>query len=149
MTDLAALKARMPEIVGIDELTETVVGGRRVFGFNGLIAAVDLKANETEIEATIRKTAGLRNAVPVAEPVTTQPKGQPMSSVTGARSASMSLKQMMEQAKQSVADGMAEVQAGIDKHARAGAALKTLGSTLNHDGDDLLATVGQFTNDLG
>ena len=101
------------------------------------------------------------SAPPVAEPAhtvsTTPPpntfvqtqQSKTMSSVTGAKSASASLKQLMEQAKQSVTDGMTSVQEGIAKHQQAGAALKNLGTSLNADGDDLLATVGQFTNELG
>lgn len=143
--DLASIKARLPDVPGIEAMSVTFIAGRAVFGMDGKIAAVGEGASDTAIDAAIRRTFGATKTFAA----TNQPQGKPMSSVTGARSASASLKQMMAEAKQSVADGMAEVQAGIEKHAKAGAALKTLGGALNNDGDDLLATVGQFTNDLG
>lgn len=43
--DLAALKAALSDVAGIDALTMTQIGGRLVFGFNGLIAAVDPSSN--------------------------------------------------------------------------------------------------------
>lgn len=162
--DLASIKAQCKYVPGIDTLTITNIAGRFVAGFNGLVVGVDPRSTDEEIAAAIRKASQMRAdgriaqvdaataPIPTPRPSPTpplQPKDTTMSSVTGARSASQSLKQMMEQAKQSVADGMAQVQTGIAKHAKAGEALKNLGGSLNKDGDDLLATVGQFTNDLG
>lgn len=139
------LKSRMSDIPGIDGLTMQLANGQQVFTIGDVMASTGAFASDDEIETAIRNAVRLPSVPLIAE----ETKDAPMSSVTGARSASTSLKQMMEEAKKSVADGMAEVQAGIEKHAKAGAALKNLGTTLNSDGDDLLASVGQFTNDLG
>lgn len=139
------LKSRMSDVPGIEQLTMQLANGRQVFTLGEHIASTGAFASDEEIETAIRTALRLPSVALIPD----KPKDAPMSSITGARSASQSLKQLMEEAKQSVADGMAQVQAGIEKHAKAGAALKNLGTTLNSDGDDLLATVGQFTNDLG
>ncbi len=54
---IADLKARFRDVPGIESLTMQVIGGRQVFGCNGLIAAVDPTANEHEIESAIRHAA--------------------------------------------------------------------------------------------
>jgi hypothetical protein len=141
VTDLGALKAALPDIIGIESLTETIIGGRKVYGFNGLIAAVDMNADEAAIESAIRSAAALR-------PVTSQPKGNTMS-VTGASHAGMTLKQMMSQRKQAMTDAHDKLKAGFAKLDQATAALDSVGDKVAAEADDLLATVGQFTNDLG
>lgn len=74
-------------------------------------------------------------------------------SVTGASHAGLSLKAMMEKHKARIAsmleDNLGKVQAGFDKQMQGATAVGTLGDKVNAEGDDLLAAVGQFTNDLG
>lgn len=160
---VADLKARLADVPGIETLTAQLLGGRLVFGFNGLIAAVDPLADDQEIEDAIRHAADLakfgRNPVEKTPlpPVGLMPAqtlgGSPMSSGTGASHASLKLKDLMNLHKERIAalldDGMAKVQAGFDKQLQGATALGKLGDKVNAEGDDILSTVGQFTNDLG
>lgn len=138
------LRARMLDIPGIDGLTMQLLGGRQCFSWgNGMLVAVDPMATDQEIETAIRNASRL----PPVSMIPDKPKEASMSSVTGARSASASLKQMMDQAKQSVADGMAEVQAGIEKHAKAGAADASRGGGALIGTARILSTLFAMTDD--
>lgn len=70
-------------------------------------------------------------------------------SITGASHVGMSLKDMMEQRKRAMADGHAKLQDAFAKMDQATAALNSVGDKVAAEADDLLASVGQFTNDLG
>lgn len=137
----AAVKARLSDVPGIDAMSVSNIGGRLVFGLGGKVAAVRDGATDAEIDSAIRIIFG-GNPPPAAT------KGTSMS-VTGAAHAGLSLKQLMAQHKQRIADGHAKLAVGFDKLGQAGDALNNLGDQVNTEADDLLATVGQFTNDLG
>lgn len=51
------LKSRLADVPGIETLTMQNLVGRHVYGFNGLIAAVDPSATPQEIEEAIRAVA--------------------------------------------------------------------------------------------
>ncbi len=74
-------------------------------------------------------------------------------SVIGAGHAGLKLKELMAAHQRHIAqlldDNLAKVQAGFDKQIRGATAVGVLGDKVNAEGDDLLASVGQFTNDLG
>lgn len=144
--DLAALKARLSDVPGIETLTLTQIGGRLVFGFNGLVAAVDPSATEDQVVSAIRTTSALRPAP--MPPVQPQPKAKPMS-VTGASHAGMSLKKMLEDRKQAMAAAHSKVESSFAKLDQATAALDSVGDKVAAEADDLMASIGQFTNSLG
>lgn len=58
--DLAAIKAALSDIPGIESLTETIIGGRRVYGLNGLVAAVDINSAAAAVETAIRNAVAMR-----------------------------------------------------------------------------------------
>lgn len=160
---VADLKIRLADVPGIETLTSKLFLGRMVFEFNGLIAGTDPLATDQEIEDAIRKTADLakfgrapdeKTPLPPVGLMPAQTKqGNQMSSGTGASHASLKLKDLMNAHKERIAamldDGMAKVQAGFDKQLQGATALGKLGDKVNAEGDDILSTVGQFTNDLG
>ncbi len=163
--DVSAIKAKLAsEVKGIETLTVSEIGGRLVAGFNGLIAAVDPSSTEDQMVAAIRSAANLRPAPipavqpmpaapvaaqpePQAAPTQLQPKATTMS-VTGASHAGMSLKGMLDQHRKLVADAKAHVETQFGKLGQAAQAMQSLGDDVGKEADDLLATIGQFKNDL-
>lgn len=168
MTDLAALKASLADLAGIESLSETVIGGRKVYGFNGLIAAVDMSADDAAIEAAIRNAAGLRaekvaniglaavaGALDLA-PFPPQPKGKPMSTPAPGSFAA-SIRAMMDEARDGVArarsDGLAQVRDAVGKlHEAKDATTHVAGQmarTIEDEAASVLSELGQISNDLG
>jgi hypothetical protein len=70
-------------------------------------------------------------------------------SITGAAHVGSSLKDMIELRKRAMADGHAKLQTAFAKMDQATAALNSVGDKVAAEADDLLASVGQFTNSLG
>lgn len=139
------VRARMSDIPGIDGLTMQLLGGRQCFSWgNGMLVAVDPMATDQEVETAIRNASRL----PSVSMIPDKPKEAAMS-ITGASHVSLSLKDMMEQRKQAMADGHAKLQGAFAKMDQATAALNSVGDKVAAEADDLLASVGQFTNDLG
>src|ERR1017187_9130463 len=62
------LKDRLHDVPGIENLTLQVLMGRQVFGWNGLIAGVDLNATDEEIENAIRFHGTLAPGAPRSLP---------------------------------------------------------------------------------
>jgi ribosomal protein L1 len=151
VTDLAALKAALPEIIGIESLTETIIGGRKVYGFNGLIAAVDMNADEAAIVSAIRSAAALRLA-----PTSNPPKGNTMSTPAPGSFAAQ-IRAMMDEARAGVAqaraDGIAKVGEAVGKlHDAKVATAKVADQMVNRIEDEaasVMSEIGQISNDLG
>lgn len=78
----------------------------------------------------------------------TQPKSNTMS-ITGAAPVTLSIKQMIEQSRVTVKAAHEKLTANAGKVQQAADALSGLGDDLGKEGDDLLAMVGQYKNDLG
>lgn len=136
------LKSRMADIPGIEGLTMQLANGRGVFTLGNVIGSVGAFASDQEIEDAIRAAIRLP-AVPLID----QPKDTPMS-ITGAAHVGSSLKDMIEQRKRAMADGHAKLQTAFAKMDQATAALNSVGDKVAAEADDLLASVGQFTNEL-
>jgi hypothetical protein len=136
------LKSRMADIPGIEGLTMQLANGRQVFTIGNVVGSVGAFAADQEIEDAIRAAIRLP-AVPLID----QPKDAPMS-ITGAAHVSTSLKDMLAQRKQAMADGHAKLQGAFAKMDQATAALNSVGDKVAAEADDLLASVGQFTNEL-
>jgi hypothetical protein len=138
------LRARMQDIPGIEGLTMQLAGGRQVFTIGGMVTSTTAFASDDEIETAIRNALRLPSVPLIAE----ETKDAPMS-ITGASHVGTSLKDMMEQRKRAMADGHAKLQGAFAKMDQATAALNSVGDKVAAEADDLLASVGQFTNDLG
>jgi hypothetical protein len=150
---VADLKIRLADVPGIETLTLQLIGGRQVFGFAGMIAAVDPLANDQEIENTIRaaaarKAAYLAKSTPLPDaglmPAPTR-EAKPMG-VTGASHVGANLKTRMDDLKGKIAAGQSKIDAGLSKMEQAAEATNQFGEQLGSEADDLLATLGQFTN---
>lgn len=161
MIDLERLKARLNDLSGLSALSVTNIGGRMVFGFNGLLAAIDPRSTIDDAERAIRKVYANPPAPPPAPiqiqtpmiasaataATTIQPQGKSMS-ITGAAPATLSIKQMIEASRQTVQAAHQKLTTNAAKVQQAAAALDSLGDDLGKEGDDLLAMVGQYKNDL-
>ena len=138
---VADLKARLADVPGIETLTVSMVGGRQMDRFAGLIASVGPLATDQEIDDAIRNAARLPSVALIPEKQEVESM-----SVTGAKYAGLSLKARMAAVKDKIAAGQAKVEASFDALDRAGDALNALGDSVGAEAADLLATVGQFTN---
>ncbi len=135
------LKARLADIPGIDGLTMQLLAGRQVFGWNGLIAAVDPMATDDEIESAIRMAARL----PANRMTDERPKDQRMS-VTGAAYAGGSLKAQLQAIKDKLAQGQSKMASAMEKMNQAAEAHNQLADTVAGEAESLMADIGQFTN---
>jgi hypothetical protein len=163
---LAALKLALSDVAGIETLTETVIGGRRVYGFNGLIAAVDLNADAAAVESAIRNASAMRPTAFTASTFSTelgpapapaaQPKGKPMTTPAPGSFAA-SIRAMMDEARAGVAqartDGLAKVGEAVGKlHEAKTATVQVAGSmakTIEDEAASVMAELGQISNSLG
>ncbi len=147
---------------GIESLTMQFIGGRQVFGFNGLIAAVDPAANEEEIERAIRDAAAMRptaiatpaptiaTATPLPPNHLTMTEAKPMTaparppSPTGIKPGEISglFKQLRARKEAMIAD----IQANGAEVAAVLAAGEQMSAGLKADADALKAEFGQLTN---
>lgn len=152
--NLRALKFALADIDGIETLTQANVGGRMVFGF-GVSAAsttigVDPAATDDQIIAAIRKAAEAKQPAPAA-PAAAAPQptqGTTTMSVTGAAHVGTSLKDMLNDRKAKIAAAHDKLNTNFGKLDQATAALDTLGDKVGAEADDLLATVGQISNEI-
>ena len=147
------LKQRLANVPGIESLSMQLIGGRQVFGWNGLIAAVDPMATDQEIEDAIRNTADLAKFGRLPSVNITETKQ--MSTPPGSFAAS--IRAMMDEARAGVAqartDGLAKVGEAVGKLNDAKVATAKVSSTMAQAIEDeaaaVLSELGQISNDLG
>ena len=149
----AAVKERLADVPGIDRMSVSNIAGRLEFGMDGKLAIIDENAADNQIDAAIRATFGGHITPPpvamplVAAATTTQPQGKSMS-ITGAAPATLSIKAMIEKSRSTVQAAHQKLTDNAAKVQQAADALSSLGDDLGKEGDDLLAMVGQYKNDL-
>lgn len=157
---IETIKARLADVPGIENLTSNILLGRQVFGFNGLIAGVDMNATDPEIEDAIRATAALAlNRVSQATPlpIVNVTETAPAMTTAPAGSFAANLRAMVDEARAEVAqartDGIAKVVEAIGKMKEATAATAkvsgTMARTIEDEAASVLAELGQISNDLG
>jgi len=156
---IADLKAQLRDVPGFQGLTMQSIGGRQVFGCNGLIAAVDPTANAQEIESAIRDASAMRQpaiATTTAAPTSLPPnnltmtEAKPMtpppapSSPIGIKPGELSglFKQLRARKEAMIAD----IQANGAEVAAVLAAGEQMSAGLKADADALKAEFGQLTN---
>lgn len=155
------LKERLRDVPGIETLTMSNLLGRQVFGFDGLIAAVDPNATPQEIEAAIRIASLKRQfarpggSIDVTTPLppVNLTEAKPMTAPsTGSFAAG--IKAMMDEAKAGIAqarsDGLAKVGDAVAKLGEAKAAVTqisgSLAKTIEDEAASVMAELGQFSN---
>lgn len=147
---VADLKGRLSDVPGIENLTMQILLGRQVFGFNGLIAAVDPMATDQEIETAIRDANATlypspgHSTTPLPIVNLTEPKPMSAPSPTGFVPGEISslFKSLRARKDAMVADIMAngaEVAATIATGEQMSAALKA-------EGEAMKAELGIITN---
>lgn len=163
--DIGAIKARCSDVPGIETLTLRNIGGRLVAGFDGLLVAADARTTEEHVVDAIRKAAAGRARGNLAMPnldyaprptsdflknlaANNPPKDQPMSSITGAGHASTSIHAMLAARKKAIQDAHQKVQDSFAKLDKATDALNAVGDKVSAEADDLLASIGQISNEL-
>ncbi|WP_092029874.1 hypothetical protein [Bradyrhizobium sp. OK095] len=151
---------RLADIPGIETLTMSIEGGKIMLRWGaGYLAAVSATASDGEIETAIRAMSKLPplNLIPdrpAPAPVpAAQPSGVSPMSVTGAAAAGQSLREMMEEHRKTLADltgaHMDKMREGFAKQLQGVNALGKLADKVHAEGDEFLALIGQYTNDLG
>ncbi|WP_315731622.1 MULTISPECIES: hypothetical protein [unclassified Bradyrhizobium] len=159
---IAELRDRLRDIPGIETMTMQTVMGRQLFGLNGKLIGVPVTADDAEIERVIRLAISSDKAGEIIPspsaallPELTQTKPEPRATMSGSFAAS--IKAMVDAAKadleQAKADGLAEVQGAIGKLGEAKSAVKhvtgSMARSIHGQVDDIMAELGQITNDLG
>lgn len=160
----AAIKARLPDVPGIENLSVANISGRFEFGMDGKIAAVNELATDAEIDSAIRIIFGGHiTPLPPAEPMVAQvaapatQKAAPMTTTPAPGSFAASLKAMMDEAKNGLAQaqsaGRARVKEAVGKFADAtvatGKVSETIATQIEDAASSTLADLGQISNDLG
>jgi chemotaxis protein histidine kinase CheA len=170
--DLAALKSALADVAGIDTLSLTNIGGRMVFGFNGLTAAVDPNSTDDHIIAAIRSAVAMRSSGTVAQvgntttiatpmpapaaPAQPQPKATTMSNPAPGSFAA-SLKAIVDEAvagvEQAKTDGLSKIREKVGKLAEAKAAVArvtdNMAQNIEDQANSVMSELGQISNDLG
>jgi hypothetical protein len=166
MLDAEAIKAKLPDIRGIETLAITVIGDRAVAAFDGRTTSTAHNADEAQMILAIRNAASLPAApVPAAAPMQlnppplptalppAEPKVKPMASpVPGGFAAQ--IKAMLDGARADLAnvkaEGVAQVQAAVQEHVKAGQQVKavtaSMAQTIRSETADVLAELGQISN---
>lgn len=160
------LKSRLSDVPGIESLTLTHVGGRHVYGFDGLIAGVDPSSTEEQVIAAIRKAVDLRTrridgaglaavAGALDLPPLPQPKATTMSTPAPGSFAA-SLRAIVDEARNGVdqakAEGIARVREAVGELGKARDATVRVTDRMVENIQDQAASVmselGQISNDL-
>lgn len=168
MGTIADLKTRLADVPGIETLTLTIIGGRYVFGFNGLIAAVDPLASDQEIDTAIREAADVAKfgrsaadkqtaALLPSVSLNSEPRKVKPMTTPAPGSFAASLRALMDDARAGVAqakvDGMAQVQEAVgDLHQVKASVVHVTGKmaqSIKDEAADIRAELGQISNDLG
>jgi len=160
------LKLRMADVPGIHSLTMGLEAGRILLRWgNGYVATADAAASDHEIETAIRNAIQLapvssisdKPAAPVAPspaPASNAQEGKPVNSptVTSSGSFAAEVREMIEGHKADM-DALMQaskehMRAGMEKQLRAAKALGKMAGDVHSAGDEMLAMMGQYTNDL-
>ena len=139
MGSVSELKTKLADVPGIDTLDVTFGAGLQHITINGRTVTVGVNASIEDIRAALNLSK--IDAITTRKP--------PMGSVTGAGHAGQSLKQMMADRKAKLTAAHEKLSANFGKLDQATAALDSLGDDVGTEADDLLASIGQFKNDLG
>ncbi|MBR0687341.1 hypothetical protein JQ594_15525 [Bradyrhizobium manausense] len=163
MADLAAIKARLAGIPGIDGLSMQILAGRHNYTLAGKIIGVDPAAPQAEIETAIRAALGSPAVaqMPAGTPagsttllptVSLQLTGSQDMSITGAGGAGLSLRALIEKRKakiQADLEGhMKAIEAEFDAQDQVVAGVGALPAKIKSETDNLAANIGQFVNDI-
>jgi hypothetical protein len=141
------LKQALGHVPGVESLTlGYALNGDELVTIAGRTVTVRPDASNEEIALAFRKPNMSTPNVSLMNPF--QTKVEPMS-ITGAAGATLSIKDIISKSRATVQAAHAKLTTNADKVTQAAAALDSLGDDLGKEGDDLLAMIGQFKNDLG
>jgi hypothetical protein len=138
-------------------ITKRVIGSTLYASLGGKTVAVSPMASDQEIASKLGVAAD-QTATPVPKVQIMPPMASSSvpvvakaatSGLTGATHVGMSLKQMMADRKNKLGAARDKLETNFGKLDQATAALNSLGDDVGSEADDLLASIGQFKNDLG
>jgi hypothetical protein len=135
-----------------ERIVRRVIGSTQYVSLGGKTVAVSPMASDQEIATALGIPA---ESAPTPLPAVQIAPSAPVvaksatTGMTGATHAGMSIKQMMADRKQKLGAAHDKVVANFGKLDQATAALDAFGDDLGNEADDLLASIGQFKNDLG
>lgn len=162
MLDAEAIKAKLADVPGIEQLAFTLVGDRLVAAFNGITTSTAHNASEDQMIAAIRNAASLRVAQlrnpDEPAPVELSPQPLPVKGPSMTKPApggfAAQIRSMMDGARnrlaQAQADGIAKVSDAVNAHERAVgqvvAVTTTMVQTIEDETAAALAELGQISN---
>lgn len=166
MLDAEAIKAKLPDIRGIETLAITIIGDRAVAAFDGRTTSTAHNANEDQMILAIRNQAALPAApVPAAAPVQLNPPPLPTATPPAAPKVkamaspapggfAAQIKAMLNGARADLenakADGLKQVGAAVsemrDAQAQVVNVAAGMASVLKAETADVLAELGQISN---
>lgn len=140
---ISDLKARLPDVSGIETLTLALSAGHQRLTWSGgaMTTTVSAFASDQDIEDAIRNATRL----PAVSLIAANPKEETMS-VTGAGYAGGNLKTQLAAIRQKMQDGQAKMAGALERMNVAAEAHNSLADTVSAEADALLADIGQFTN---
>lgn len=141
------LKQALKDVPGVESLTMGYTfDGNALVTIAGRTVEVSPTVSNEEIALAFRES-NVTLIPPVAFAVA--PTKVKTMSITGAAGATLSIKDIISKSRATVQAAHAKLTTNADKVTQAAAALDSLGDDLGKEGDDLLAMIGQFKNDLG
>lgn len=145
------LKQALSAVPGVESLTLGYApNGNELVTIAGRTVEVSPGASNEDIALAFRggQTTPIPTVAFVAPPIPPQTRTKSMS-ITGAAPAALSIKDLIANSRQTVKAAHDKLIANAGKVNDAAAALNGLGDDLGKEGDDLMAMIGQFKNDLG
>lgn len=143
------LKQALSAVPGVESLTLGYApNGNELVTIAGRTVEVSPGASNEDIALAFRGGTPIPTVSFVAPPIQSQTRTKSMS-ITGAAPAVLSIKDLITNSRQTVKAAHDKLIANAGKVNDAAAALNGLGDDLGKEGDDLMAMIGQFKNDLG
>lgn len=142
------LKQALRHIPGAENLTINYapISGNMLVTVGGRTVEVRPTASNAEIVLAFSNPA-ISIPAPIPAPIT-QVRTPKMASITGASSASMTIKDLIAGSRNAVQAAHNKLIANAGKVQDAAGALNGLGDDLGAEADDLMSMIGQFKNDL-
>jgi hypothetical protein len=158
MLDAEAVKAKLPDVEGIEQLAFTLVGDRLVAAFNGRATSIAHNGNEDQMILAIRNAAALPPNADDGEPLQLNPQPLPVKGQTMASPApggfAADIKAILDNAKLRVLQaqnvGRAKVNDAANRLGEAAVQVERvtdgMAAQINDQADSVLAELGQISN---
>jgi hypothetical protein len=148
-------QSTLREELGRNDIEVRFGDGKQYVTMDGKTVELSAEASAAEVAQALNLSKIDAAAQPAPAPVQAitaapiAPVKSATTGLTGATHAGLSLKQMMADRKNKLAAARDKLETNFGKLDQATSALDSLGDDVGSEADDLLASIGQFKNDLG